>query len=595
MIVQFPSPPARKPAARAVAGPARRSAPAHTARAPQSTLAEFMHGEGHARRRSRPARTQAMASAQRMFAAHAQAERHGIPVAELLGAEREQRACRRRERVTRAASCCARAPRWPAARLPRQPVAQPRALARTVAGAADRDRRRRPGRAALRPPAVDRTPKQAVRGDRLRRQPERAGGRCWTLRGFFSDGLISEHGGSFINSEQLPIRRLAAQLGLQEELVLGGDLPQRRGGVLDRRRLLHRGGSERRLGERRLPRLPRGAAADRALAAQEAELDAMSVSEWLDSTEIGSGSRFGKLMIANTVTENGGDPDEQSALDVIELTSGKHRSALLPLPGDDERFHIVGGNDQLIRDDRAAAVRRGPARPRADRAPRRRRRDDDARLRCLRQHARSERRRGRARAPVQHAARGRPLELGPVGGQAARDPDLRHGLEREDPHRTRAQDLAGARLQRRDLQRIRPLLLRWDDSVQLGADASPALFLGYPGGTGRAQRADRRSPRRRAGRGRRLAARADRAVFPGTSAAYSGRAYEDHWALDPWVKGAYSFYAVGQAASYGALARAREGNIYFAGEHTSIANEGFLDGAVESGERVARSLLSRLA
>ena len=30
--------------------------------------------------------------------------------------------------------------------------------------------------------------------------------------------------------------------------------------------------------------------------------------EWLDSTEIGSGSRFGKLMMANTVTENGGDP-----------------------------------------------------------------------------------------------------------------------------------------------------------------------------------------------------------------------------------------------------------------------------------------------
>ena len=54
----------------------------------------------------------------------------------------------------------------------------------------------------------------------------------------------------------------------------------------------------------------------------------MSVPEWLDSTEIGSGSRFGKLMLANTVTENGGDPDDQSAQDLIYLLTGNPRSSL---------------------------------------------------------------------------------------------------------------------------------------------------------------------------------------------------------------------------------------------------------------------------
>ena len=53
-------------------------------------------------------------------------------------------------------------------------------------------------------------------------------------------------------------------------------------------------------------------------------------------------------MMANTVTENGGDPADQSALDLIELLTGNPRSSLQPLPGDDERFHIVGGNDQLV-------------------------------------------------------------------------------------------------------------------------------------------------------------------------------------------------------------------------------------------------------
>ncbi len=56
----------------------------------------------------------------------------------------------------------------------------------------------------------------------------------------------------------------------------------------------------------------------------------------------------------------------------------------------------------------------------------------------------------------------------------------------------------------------------------------------------------------------------------------------------------HPYYGVGQASSFGALAAATEGRVHFAGEHTSIENEGFLDGAVESGDRDARRLLDRL-
>ena len=41
--------------------------------------------------------------------------------------------------------------------------------------------------------------------------------------------------------------------------------------------------------------------------------------------------------------------------------------------------------------------------------------------------------------------------IGTVEDQAPRDPDDGHGHEREDPPRAQPQDLAGARLQRRDL------------------------------------------------------------------------------------------------------------------------------------------------
>jgi monoamine oxidase len=83
-------------------------------------------------------------------------------------------------------------------------------------------------------------------------------------------------------------------------------------------------------------------------------------------------------------------------------------------------------------------------------------------------------------------------------------------------------------------------------------------------------------------------------VYPGTTSAYTGRAYEDHWALDPGVMGAYSYYRVGQASTYGPLAAATEGRIHFAGEHTSLTDQGFLEDAVATGERAARQVLARI-
>ena len=135
----------------------------------------------------------------------------------------------------------------------------------------------------------------------------------------------------------------------------------------------------------------------------------------------------------------------------------------------------------------------------------------------------------------------------------------------------------------------------WDNSVTLGADSSPALLLGFPGGR------VGRSGLTGAAHGQAPVADVDwflnqiELLYPGTRAAYDGRAYEDHWALDPWVGGAYSYCRVGQASSFGEIAGATEGRIHFAGEHTSIANQGFLEGAVETGERAARQILKRLA
>jgi monoamine oxidase len=76
-------------------------------------------------------------------------------------------------------------------------------------------------------------------------------------------------------------------------------------------------------------------------------------------------------------------------------------------------------------------------------------------------------------------------------------------------------------------------------------------------------------------------------VFPGTSAAYNGRALKSSWIDDPWHKGAYSHWGLGHYTGFAGTEGLQEGQIHFCGEHTSVDYQGFIEGAVRSGERVA--------
>jgi len=62
-----------------------------------------------------------------------------------------------------------------------------------------------------------------------------------------------------------------------------------------------------------------------------------------------------------------------------------------------------------------------------------------------------------------------------------------------------------------------------------------------------------------------------------------------YWNEDPWVRGSYSFNGVGQARDSLDIARAPEGRVHFAGEHTSI-HRASMNGALESGVRVAEEI-----
>ena len=59
------------------------------------------------------------------------------------------------------------------------------------------------------------------------------------------------------------------------------------------------------------------------------------------------------------------------------------------------------------------------------------------------------------------------------------------------------------------------------------------------------------------------------------------------WHLDRWHRGAYSYWRPGQYTSIAGYEGVAEGGAHFAGEHTAYDYQGFMNGAVESGERAA--------
>ncbi len=89
---------------------------------------------------------------------------------------------------------------------------------------------------------------------------------------------------------------------------------------------------------------------------------------------------------------------------------------------------------------------------------------------------------------------------------------------------------------------------------------------------------------------RAFAAELDRLV-PHASANYTGVAKLSVPSLDPLIGGAYSCWLPGQYTTIGGYEGVRQGNIHFAGEHTSGRFQGFMEGGAATGALAARAVL----
>jgi monoamine oxidase len=86
-------------------------------------------------------------------------------------------------------------------------------------------------------------------------------------------------------------------------------------------------------------------------------------------------------------------------------------------------------------------------------------------------------------------------------------------------------------------------------------------------------------------------------MLPDIDTQFTGNQASFFWAKHRFSQGSYTCCKTGQYTSllpYTAMAEL-DGTLYFAGEHTSQDFQGFMNGAVESGNRVARELLKKLS
>jgi monoamine oxidase len=81
-------------------------------------------------------------------------------------------------------------------------------------------------------------------------------------------------------------------------------------------------------------------------------------------------------------------------------------------------------------------------------------------------------------------------------------------------------------------------------------------------------------------------------LYPGVRKSYRASRFMN-WPADPWTKGGYSCPAPGEILAVGPRLHEGIGRLHFAGEHTSYAFGGYMEGALQSGARVARKMARR--
>jgi monoamine oxidase len=443
---------------------------------------------------------------------------------------------------------------------------------------------------------------------------DRVGGRCETQRGYWANGLVAEMHGEFVSSEHASVLSLIKQfnLGLDDTRAYAAatdDTYWVNGGRYTQAQLnadwqawawsLFNGAVKTVPWPQRY----------NAYTATGFQWDHMDVPTWMDQyMPGGAAGRFGGVCLQSQIDEYGGDPADQSALNltmILGYDDSANGAGYQPkdspyLAGTDERWHVTGGNDQIPNGMAsqlpAGTIQLGQA------------------LVALKANAS-----GTSTLTFQSGSTTRQVTADSVilalPFSTLRDVDLtKAGLS---PLKRTAIDTLGMGTNAKVILEFRGapwvadgytgttyqdngfISSGWQlaQSASSGGYTGPtSLWTAYPGGNDSQDIINRYGLTDDGGvpptRMVNDTLRQLEPVLPGVTAAYTGKSWYDFGLMDPYLRGAYSYWRVGQYTGISGYEGVAEGRIHFAGEHTTPDAQGFMEGAVLSGERCATEVHS---
>jgi monoamine oxidase len=422
---------------------------------------------------------------------------------------------------------------------------------------------------------------------------DRIGGRCWSGRGYFDDGQIYEHGGELIDQGHNEIRNLAQELGLKLDNLVrtevnGTELlgyfdgaPYSFAEITDDiKQVWQKIHSD--VSAASYPTLfdsytERGYA-----------LDHMSIVDWIEeSIPGGIDSRLGQLLDVAYNIEYGAESKEQSSLNLLYLLGYSGQGQFRVFGPSNEKYHVRGGNDQI------------PA--------------------GLAARLAGQIMTGSELVAVTRSAAGAYTLTFRQGSRTVSVTADKLVLALPFSILRRSVDISQAGFSSRKLQAISEMGMgtnsklhvqftrrHWnalgsngetfaDTGYQNSWEVSRAqpgtsgILVDYTGGKIGASFGSG-TPTTRA---QQFLAQIE-PVLPDLSHYWNGKATIDFWTAYPWTRGSYSYWKVGQYTAFAGIEGQQEGNAHFCGEHTSIDFQGYLNGAVETGERAAGEVIDDL-
>ncbi len=421
---------------------------------------------------------------------------------------------------------------------------------------------------------------------------DRVGGRCWTIRGAFADGQIAEHGGELIDQGHTAMRHLVQELGFN----LDNLLQAQPNGTED---FFFFDGT----------RYPYSQAVDDlngiyqklhkdtvaagypttfdSFTQRGSELDHMSIIDWLNETvpNGGANAKLGQLLDVAYNIEYGAESSVQSSLNLIYLLGFSGQGQLRIFGPSNEKYHVGGGNDQIPA--RLGELLTNQITTGCELVAIKLNADGSTYTLTFKKS------KGTTTVTADHVVLALPFSI------------LRSSVDFSkagfEPLKVTAiQELAMGTNSKLHLQFTRR---QWYDlgnngntfadtgyqntwEVTRAQPGQSGILVDYTGGTIGASFGSG-TPKSRA---QQFLAQIE-PVLPGVSSVWNGRATVDFWAGYPWTKGSYSYWKVGQYTKFAGIEKKQQGTCHFAGEHTSIDFQGYLNGAVETGERAANEIL----